>query len=85
MADYPPAALSEGVKKLPEVLLEHIYLSFTINIELFTLSIFPWLVFNNFKWIQLGCGDKEYCCEEKGATFLAANLPDKLPDLSEHK
>ncbi|CBY41252.1 unnamed protein product [Oikopleura dioica] len=53
MADYPPASLSEGVKKLPE-------------------------------WIQLGCGDKEYNCEEKGATFLAANLPEKLPDLSEH-
>ncbi|CAG5089701.1 Oidioi.mRNA.OKI2018_I69.PAR.g12314.t1.cds [Oikopleura dioica] len=53
MADYPPTALSEGVKKLPE-------------------------------WIQAGCGDKEYYCEEKGATFLAENLPDKLPDLSEH-
>jgi len=53
MADYPPAGLSESVKKLPE-------------------------------WIQLGCGDKEYLCEEKGATFLAASLPDKLPDLSEH-
>lgn len=38
-----------------------------------------------FKWIQAGCGDKEYYCEEKGATFLAENLPDKLPDLSEHK
>jgi hypothetical protein len=79
MADYPPAALSEGVKKLPEVLLEQ------LNIDLFILNILPRLVFNNFKWIQLGCGDKEYCCEEKGATFLAANLPDKLPDLSEHK
>ena len=79
MADYPPASLSEGVKKLPEVLLEQ------FNIDLFILNILHRLVFNNFKWIQLGCGDKEYCCEEKGATFLAANLPDKLPDLSEHK
>ena len=85
MADYPPAALSEGVKKLPEVLLEQMFLSFTVNIELLILYILPWLVFNYFKWIQLGCGDEEYNCEEKGATFLAANLPDKLPDLSEHK
>ena len=39
----------------------------------------------NFKWIQKGCGDKEYYCEEKNATFLASDLPDELPDLSEHK
>jgi creatine kinase len=36
------------------------------------------------EWIQLGCGDSEYICPEKGATFSAANLPDKLPNLSEH-
>jgi creatine kinase len=35
-------------------------------------------------WIQAGCGDKEYYCEEKNATFLAGSLPDKCPDLSEH-
>jgi len=37
------------------------------------------------EWIQKGCGDEEYDCEEKGATFLSKNMPDKLPDLSEHK
>lgn len=36
------------------------------------------------EWIQKGCGDEEYYCEEKGATFLASALPDKMPDLSEH-
>jgi len=36
------------------------------------------------EWIQKGCGDEEYYCEEKGATFLASALPDKLPDLSQH-
>jgi len=36
------------------------------------------------QWIQSGCGDKEYYCEEKGATFLAGSMPEKCPDLSEH-
>jgi len=35
-------------------------------------------------WIQVGCGDKEYYCEEKGATFLGGDMPEKCPDLSEH-
>ena len=38
-----------------------------------------------FKWIQAGCGDKEYYCEEKGAVFLAGDMPDALPSLDEHK
>jgi hypothetical protein len=36
------------------------------------------------EWIQLGCGDAEYICSEKGATFPADVCPDKMPDLSEH-
>jgi len=36
------------------------------------------------EWIQLGCGDSEYICPEKGATFSAENMPKELPDLSEH-
>jgi len=36
------------------------------------------------KWIQVGCGNDEYYCEEKGATFLGGKMPDKLPDLSNH-
>ena len=36
------------------------------------------------EWIQLGCGDAEYVCAEKNATFLGGNMPDKLPDLSNH-
>ena len=36
------------------------------------------------EWIQLGCGDKEYFCKEKNATFLAGSMPDKQPDLSKH-
>jgi len=36
------------------------------------------------EWIQLGCGDKEYICPEKGANFSAENLPDELPDLADH-
>ena len=36
------------------------------------------------EWIQLGCGDVEYNCPEKGANFLAANMPAKCPDLSKH-
>ncbi|CAG5105426.1 Oidioi.mRNA.OKI2018_I69.chr1.g2119.t1.cds [Oikopleura dioica] len=38
------------------------------------------------EWIQKGCGNEEYYCEEKGATFLGAadKMPDELPDLSEH-
>jgi creatine kinase len=36
------------------------------------------------EWIQLGCGDMEYNCPEKGATFLAEAMPAELPDLKEH-
>jgi len=36
------------------------------------------------EWIQAGCGDKEYYCEEKGAVFLAGDMPDSLPSLDEH-
>merc|ERR1712055_1208594 len=36
------------------------------------------------EWIQLGCGDAEYLCKEKEATFLGGNMPDKMPDLSNH-
>ena len=31
-----------------------------------------------------GCGDADYICPEKGATFPAKDCPDKLPDLSKH-
>jgi len=37
------------------------------------------------QWIQLGCGDGEYICAEKGANFSAENMPAEMPDLSEHK
>merc|ERR1719258_73804 len=36
------------------------------------------------EWIQVGCGDKPYYCEEKGATFPSDTVPDTLPDLSKH-
>ena len=36
------------------------------------------------EWIQKGCGDKEYICEEKGATFSADSPPADCPDLSKH-
>jgi len=36
------------------------------------------------EWIKLGCGDAEYICEEKGATFPGDKCPEKLPDLSKH-
>merc|ERR1712072_697593 len=36
------------------------------------------------EWIKLGCGDKEYCCPEKGATFPGDQAPDAMPDLSNH-
>eukprot|EP01063_Lacrimia_lanifica_P028277 TRINITY_DN40_c0_g1_i10.p2 TRINITY_DN40_c0_g1~~TRINITY_DN40_c0_g1_i10.p2 ORF type:complete len:456 (+),score=211.98 TRINITY_DN40_c0_g1_i10:102-1469(+) len=36
------------------------------------------------KWIQAGCGDKEYFCPEKGAVFPADFTPDEMPDLSKH-
>jgi len=35
-------------------------------------------------WIQLGCGNDEYMCAEKGANFPADKCPDKMPDLSKH-
>eukprot|EP01064_Diplonema_japonicum_P025123 TRINITY_DN360_c0_g2_i3.p1 TRINITY_DN360_c0_g2~~TRINITY_DN360_c0_g2_i3.p1 ORF type:complete len:455 (+),score=153.69 TRINITY_DN360_c0_g2_i3:61-1425(+) len=51
--DYPPKAMSPGVRKLP-------------------------------KWIQAGCGDKEYYCTEKGATYPADFTPDQMPDMTNH-
>merc|ERR1719218_162803 len=51
--DYPPLALSSGVKKLEG-------------------------------WIQVGCGDKPYYCEEKKATFPSDKCPAALPDITEH-
>lgn len=36
------------------------------------------------EWIQLGCGDKEYICAEKGANFPGDECPAELPDLSKH-
>ena len=35
-------------------------------------------------WIKRGCGNDEYYCEEKGATFLGGNMPEALPDLTNH-
>ena len=35
-------------------------------------------------WITAGCGDAEYFCEEKGATFLGGDMPVKCPDLTDH-
>jgi len=35
-------------------------------------------------WIKVGCGNAEYYCEEKGATFPGDKCPDALPDLSKH-
>jgi len=35
-------------------------------------------------WIKLGCGNDEYICPEKGATFPGDICPDTLPDLSKH-
>jgi creatine kinase len=36
------------------------------------------------EWIKLGCGDQEYICAEKGATFPGDECPDKMPDVSKH-
>jgi len=36
------------------------------------------------EWIQLGCGDKEYFCPEKGAIFPGDKVPADMPDLSKH-
>merc|ERR1711970_1257810 len=36
------------------------------------------------QWIQKGCGNNEYICAEKGATFSGDNPPANLPDLSNH-
>ena len=35
-------------------------------------------------WIKLGCGNEEYICPEKNATFPGDICPDALPDLSKH-
>ena len=34
------------------------------------------------EWIQKGCGNTEYICEEKNATFSGENMPAECPDLS---
>jgi len=36
------------------------------------------------EWIKLGCGDAEYICAEKNATFPADKCPDALPDISKY-
>merc|ERR1719398_630820 len=36
------------------------------------------------EWIQVGCGDKPYYCEEKKATFPGKTTPAALPDITEH-
>jgi len=36
------------------------------------------------EWIQKGCGNEEYYCEEKGATFLGGKMPEEMPDMSKH-
>lgn len=38
------------------------------------------------EWIQVGCGDKPYYCEEKNATFMGkeGKTPAEMPDLSKH-
>jgi len=36
------------------------------------------------EWIKLGCGDAEYNCEEKGATFPGDKCPEEMPDLAAH-
>lgn len=37
------------------------------------------------KWVQSGCGNHPYYCEEKGATFgVDGKCPDVMPDLSKH-
>merc|ERR1711990_10631 len=33
------------------------------------------------EWIQKGCCNDEYVCEEKGVTFLGGNMPAECPDL----
>jgi creatine kinase len=35
-------------------------------------------------WIQKGCGNDEYICPEKNATFPPVDCPEKMPDLSNH-
>ena len=36
------------------------------------------------EWIQLGCGDSQYLCPEKSATFDGDTV-QPLPDLSNHQ
>jgi len=37
-------------------------------------------------WIQAGCGDDAYCCEEKNATFGGkdSQVPEECPDITNH-
>lgn len=35
-------------------------------------------------WIKLGCGNEDYICEEKKATFPGSGTGHPLPDLSNH-
>ena len=36
------------------------------------------------EWIRAGCGEKEYMCDEKKATFPADKCPEEMPDLTNH-
>merc|ERR1719163_2056948 len=36
------------------------------------------------EWIQKGCGDTPYICEEKNAVFPSEETPGAMPDLSKH-
>ena len=38
-----------------------------------------WIIFN---YKKAGCGNEEYICAEKGATFSSENPPSECPDLS---
>jgi creatine kinase len=35
-------------------------------------------------WIKLGCGDADYMCAEKKATFPAKKCPSKMPDFANY-
>ena len=45
---------------------------------------FNFSLLNCFLVLFQGCGNDEYNCEEKGATFLGGNMPAECPDLSKH-
>jgi creatine kinase len=60
----------------------------TTNADATTGAYPPSGIFHGLKkqpeWITLGCGDAEYNCPEKKATFLGNDMPAECPDLSEH-